>query len=184
MANKGGLRAIAGRPFLICYTSPMNRTLLILAGVVVVALVAFYGLKVAAPETSADLYEGWSEVSANGLTFRYPDPFPGSYVSAATWPPEVERTAGYACDEGTNQFFHTEEKVINGTTYCLSKVSEGAAGSTYIDYEYAKEGIKVSFSLRFPQCANYDKPQQDECLVEQDTFESDTLADRILSSVH
>lgn len=165
----------------------MKSTFIILA-IAALAFAAFWGLKVSEPADTHDAYEGWSEATNGGITFKYPNPFHGTYISAAEWPPLVERVVNkYSCNTtitGTDgPVPHLEEKTINGTTYCVSTSSEGAAGSTYITYEYAREGIRGVFTFRFPQCLNYDEPEQGACKLEQQTFDIDTLADRILSSV-
>jgi hypothetical protein len=69
---------------------------------------------------------------------------------------------------------------IGGREYCVTKVSDGAAGSTYTQYAYAtaegNDKTKIfTFTLRFVQCMNYDDPEQAECLSERDTFYPDSF---------
>ena len=63
--------------------------------------------------------------------------------------------------------------------YCVESLSEGAAGSTYTSYTYTtlKKGnlVKVNFTLRFPQCDNYDDPQKSECKQERTIFNPDSI---------
>jgi hypothetical protein len=74
-----------------------------------------------------------------------------------------------------------------GQTYCVTKQSEGAAGSVYTTYQYetalGDSIATVLFTLRTPQCLNYDNPQQSACISEQTGFDVDVLADRILDSM-
>ena len=77
--------------------------------------------------------------------------------------------------------------MMGDRAHCIVKTSEGAAGSTYMTYEYITgQGdflAHVKFTLRFPQCMNYDEPQQGACKAEQATFDIDGLVDRIASSI-
>lgn len=123
---------------------------------------------------AADPYEGWATATQSAGAFRYPDPLHGSYVSAVAWPPELS-LASTTCKTGT--------KLIGNSEYCYREESEGAAGSTYVTYVYARGAHELTFTLRYPQCANYDEPSQSSCKLEQETFDVDTLAARILSSV-
>lgn len=105
------------------------------------------------------------------------------YIHPVDWPPQVHIIdEPYQCTSAGNEFERagiTEEKFIERHTYCVTKVSEGAAGSTYTQYAYAfpqdEQTAIVTFSLRFTQCANYDEPQQSECESERTSFDPDTL---------
>lgn len=100
------------------------------------------------------------------------------YIKAQEWPPTVTVTDGPLTCAG--------KKIINGTPYCITAQSEGAAGSTYTTYTYAAEKdwkiITLSFVLRAVQCMNYDNPEQAECLAERAAFDVDALADQIFKS--
>lgn len=134
-----------------------------------------------------------SEVSPQGTQFEYPDPLPTRFVSAQSWPPLVQMVANeFSCVEGDvraadGPLKRLERRVINGHVYCVSLSSEGAAGSTYTSYEYATQQgdfvVRVVFTLRTPQCLNYDEPEQSACKTEQSSFNTDALADRIASSL-
>lgn len=132
-------------------------------------------------------YEGWSAATTNGVTFKYPNPFPGSYVSAVTWPPEVTKLTGvYTCAPATSTTAGAPqrvEKTIQGSTYCVTTSNEGAAGSTYVTSVYTTHGFQVTLVLRYPQCLNYDQPEQGAC-VQGQRLDVDALAVRILSSMH
>lgn len=122
-----------------------------------------------------------SESDARGIQFMYAETLPTTYISTAEWPPTVSLEAGdYSCAR-------QDEIVIGDRSLCAIKSSEGAAGSTYTAYDYrTAQGdfiARVKFTLRFPQCMNYDEPQQSACLSEQANFDINGLADRILSSI-
>ncbi len=137
----------------------------------------------------------WVNVTTStlGTQFSYPDPLPTTYISSVDWPPQVTMTAGTLTCAGSGAASSSEIipagmlKVINTRTYCVSKESEGAAGSTYTTYNYATaQGdfvANITFTLRTPQCMNYDEPKQSACKNEQAQFDVDALADRILESV-
>lgn len=122
-----------------------------------------------------------SEPDARGIQFMYPEKLPTTYISAQTWPPAVQLEAGeYSCAE-------QDEVYIGDRSLCVVRTSEGAAGSTYTAYEYITgQGdflARVKFTLRFPQCMNYNEPEQGACAREQANFDVNGLADRILSSI-
>jgi hypothetical protein len=110
-------------------------------------------------------------------------------TSVNPWPPKVTFTNGnFTCNETgseINQNGITARKIIRGKEYCVTTQSEGAAGSTYTTYTYTTSiGSKLastSFVLRFPQCMNYDDPKQTECKNERSSFNSDILADSIIT---
>lgn len=125
------------------------------------------------PDTT---YTNCVDSTAETVTEEVSTPqLPYQYISATEWPPLVEAVEGeYMCDSG-------EEKTFGEDVYCFSMTSEGAAGSTYTTYVYSGESKKVSFTLRFPQCLNYDEPQQGECVAEQEGFDVDALAGELLN---
>ncbi|MDD3693832.1 MAG: hypothetical protein PHC89_00325 [Candidatus Pacebacteria bacterium] len=101
------------------------------------------------------------------------------YISPVDWPPLVRVLSGesYQCVQAGNEFQQggeTKSLIFDGAEYCVTKVSEGAAGSQYTQYAYLRdfegELVALSFSFRFVQCMNYDEPKQSECLHEQENF--------------
>ncbi len=149
------------------------------------------------PQPPSALGEGSvrSQPNAQGLTFEYPDPLGGTYYSAAEWPPLVERVVNeYSClsdlsdrgSDGGDVPVGREGRLIDGRLYCVTIWSEGAAGSTYRTYEYSTDrgdGVfRAMFTIRFPQCLNYDEPQASACAKEQAAFDPDGLAARLIGS--
>lgn len=137
--------------------------------------------------------EDWKmyEDSELNIRFSYPESLETNYISTVDWPPQVQITSEpFTCTSAGNVIDRagkTEEKVINATQYCVSEISEGAAGSIYHQYAYGFElgesTVYLTASLRFVQCANYDEPEQSDCKNEQETFEIDTLMDRIVQTL-
>jgi membrane-bound inhibitor of C-type lysozyme len=117
-------------------------------------------------------YHGWTATSTAEVNFRYPD-FSHEYITPVAWPPLVTKIGAVLCEVG-------EVKEIDGTEYCVTTLSEGAAGSTYTTYTYEREGVRAEFTLRFPQCLNYDQPEQTACVQDQESLDVDALADDIL----
>ena len=110
---------------------------------------------------------------------------PTTYIKPVEWPPKLElKNAPFVCNEGDfKENGTTERRMINGRTYCVTRVVEAAAGTVYTDYVYETQRddsvIQLSFTLRAPQCANYDEVQRTECEAEKTNFDLDSLIDRI-----
>lgn len=146
----------------------------------------------ASPSPSAN-NENWQIMvdQAQGITFQYPKQLLTKYIDAFTWPPTVKIMTGvFSCLQAPLNSVSQEkitQRTVDSRTYCVEEKSGGAAGSTYTDYVYTgvKFGqlITVSFTLRYPQCLNYDDPQKTECLNERTAFDLDSLVDRIVASI-
>lgn len=134
-----------------------------------------------------------STPNAQGIRFMYPRLLPTTYIGGAEWPPILERTAdAYECTEGPitaadGPLKTVERRMVADREYCATTTDEGAAGSTYRTFEYAFEfggaTYRAMFTLRYPQCANYDEPQRSLCTSEQQSFDLDGLIDRIANSI-
>ncbi len=139
------------------------------------------GTSTVPPDESVFTTDTWKTLTdpKQQLSFKYPDPFPGTYVSAQAWPPKVTLSSkAFSC---------AAPLVIHGNTYCMTQSSEGAAGSTYTTYRYTTHHdaglITLDFTLRFVQCGNYDEPKQSACKTEQAAFSVPAFADTIASSL-
>jgi hypothetical protein len=81
----------------------------------------------------------------------------------------------------------TLERLVDNRTYCVNIKNEGAAGSVYSSYIYtiAKNDklINISFILQYPNCNNYDEEQKKDCTNERETFDIDSIIDRIAQSI-
>ena len=141
-------------------------------------------------ETASDAWKSITD-SATGITFQYPEKLATEYIHATAWPPKISMIqTPFACAEtGTEvgQAGKTENRVVAGHPYCVTKASEGAAGSVYTTYTYTvpKNGktVAFSFSLQAVQCTNYDEPKKTACENERSTFDIDALVDRMAESV-
>ena len=113
------------------------------------------------------------------------------YIHPIDWPPAVQVVDGpFECTEAgeeTARAGQTERRVINGHTYCMTKVTEGAAGSVYTQYAYAAprgDTVEIyTFSLRFEQCGNYSELQKTMCEEERASFDIDGVIDDIVGSI-
>lgn len=140
-----------------------------------------------------DLYATWKTFrdETKGITFLYPEKLDTKYISAFDWPPQAQiLNQAFSCIEGGSEIARagrTEKRVINNREYCVTKLSEGAAGSIYEQYAYAFElGVKkviLTFSLRLVQCGNYSEAQMAECNKERSEFNIDNIIGPIAQSV-
>ena len=126
-----------------------------------------------------------------GATFQYPERLLTEYIHAIDWPPQVQiLNQPFSCTEAgleTAPAGRTEKRMVDSRIYCVTKKSEGAAGSIYTGYAYAfpKNGktFIFTFSLRAVQCGNYDDPQKTACENERMSFDMDSTADRMARSI-
>lgn len=138
-------------------------------------------------------HEGWKEVTSaeSGIAFFYPEALPTFYIEAVDWPPSIQKLdTPYTCTEAgetTARAGRTEERTVNGTVYCITEESEGAAGSIYDQFAYIfeKDGAvyALSFTIRMVQCANFDESQQLACENERTGFNMDDLVDQIVGTI-
>lgn len=139
------------------------------------------------------LTKDWKTATATStsFTFKFPEKFSTTYIEAFDWPPQLNVVdEPFACTEGGAAIARageTKQQTINDRTYCVTKLVEGAAGSTYTQYAYAfaREGktLIFTFTTRAPQCANYSEPQQATCKQEQVSFYLNGLIDRIADTI-
>lgn len=136
---------------------------------------------------------GWSFFNDPILkvSYYYPAIFPTTYTTTVNWPPQVSLGNGtFTCNE-TNPALSVSGRVseikIKNQIYCLTALSEGAAGSVYTDYTYTTEKsgklVTLKFTLRAVQCLNYDNPQQSACLNERESFNLDELVNQIVETM-
>ncbi len=136
------------------------------------------------PNPTPTQLEGWmtAKDSINSISFQYPKELQATYIHTVDWPPKAAiSNAVFTCN---NAGLVT---IINGQQYCITKVSEGAAGSTYTNYSYVTQEdgklVTLTFSLRFPQCGNYNDPQKTACENERTAFSLDSVVDRIFGTM-
>ncbi|MDD5696375.1 MAG: hypothetical protein PHO90_00125 [Candidatus Pacebacteria bacterium] len=135
--------------------------------------------------------DAWNIFSSASVEFQYPENLPAQYISTAEWPPKITFTEGpLVCQETPLESsfpLRIMRKTINDSIYCIQAMSEGAAGSTYTDYTYStlkdEKIISANFVLRYPQCLNYDDPNKSNCQSERETFDLDSIIDRVFKSV-
>jgi hypothetical protein len=135
----------------------------------------------------------WATITNDdGITFQYPKELLLKYISATEWPPVVKiETGTYSCkttpQEVSSMSDITSQRMVDNRTYCVNVKHEGAAGSVYASYAYTTikndELIKVSFTLRYPNCNNYDEEQNKICTSEREAFDIDATVDRIVQTI-
>lgn len=135
-------------------------------------------------------YERFSDPTS-GIAFKYPVKLPTKYITAVDWPPKVGTlNIAYTCPESgeaNSEAGKTTQKTIDGVNYCVTVMSEGAAGSTYSQYAYATEiqnkFVFFTFSIRETQCGNYDEVEKMACEAERSSFNIDSVVHQIAKSV-
>ena len=139
-------------------------------------------------------YGDWKtyvNTSVPSLSFKYPEQLTTTYIHAVTWPPIIEVIAEkFECKQGGSEIAaggKTELQVINSHVYCVTKMSEGAAGSIYNTYAYtwiqSEKTIRLKVQVRATQCGNYDEKNEIDCEKERADFDVNLLVDRIAQSV-
>jgi hypothetical protein len=126
-----------------------------------------------------------------GVTFRYPEQLLTEYIHTYDWPPKAQVLSEvFTCTEAgaeTDRAGQTEKRMVDHREYCVTKITEGAAGSTYTQYAYAfpkdNKVVIFTFSLRLVQCGNYDEPQKTACENERTAFDMDGVVDRMAQSI-
>lgn len=124
--------------------------------------------------------------------FRYPVTLGTNYVSTQDWPPTFSFVEGESpcrsqekTETPTGEFI--KEDTFNGINYCVVEKNEGAAGSTYTEYQIifskGSDLLNMHFTLRRPQCANYDGSEQSACAAAQDAFKVIELAASIADTL-
>lgn len=128
----------------------------------------------------------------DGITYQYPKELLAEYISVAEWPPVIKINTGtYSCNttpqeiSGVSEI--TSQILVDNRTYCVNVKHEGAAGSVYSSYTYTTSKndniINVSFTLRYPNCNNYDDEQKTVCISEREAFDIDAIVDRIVQTI-
>jgi len=135
----------------------------------------------------------WATITNDqGVTFQYPKELLAKYVSVVEWPPVIRiETGTYSCKTTPLEISSipdiTSERMVDNKTYCVNVKNEGAAGSVYSSYIYittkSDKLVKVSFTLQYPNCNNYDEEQSKACANEREAFDLDATVDRIVQTV-
>ncbi len=139
--------------------------------------------------------------SKAGITFQYPVHLLTEYIHTVDWPPKVQvLNEPFSCNETSSETAmtrKTEKRMVDNRVYCITKESEGAAGSIYTNYIYvfpidappslegfgrASKTIVFTFILQAVQCANYDEPRKTACEKERSLFDMDGTVDRMARS--
>lgn len=168
--------------------------IILIAGFALWALTRTSGISVP-PDTQNYSTEGWntSTTTAAGLVFKFPADLNTSYITPTDWPPVLSiDTHPFACTEAgveTARAGQTTQTIINTHTYCITRESEGAAGSMYTQYAYARARGNttaiLTFSMRLVQCGNYDEPKKSECDAERTAFDAhlNSTVDQIFETI-
>lgn len=171
---------------------PLYVTLLLLvlaAGYVVAFGGRGGGSSASVPESG--IAPDWIATTTAAGTFSYPQNPLATYTSTVDWPPVLKISSEpFSCTQAgpeVESVGKTEQRMVGDRAYCVTAKAEGAAGSTYTTYAYAWQRgsgtATLTFTVRQPQCLNYDDPQKIACLNERQTFDLDAVVDRIVKTV-
>ncbi len=179
----------------------MKKTIWILILFVLVVGLAIY-FKFPAPNISGPaIPTDWKTFTdtRQSVAFQYPDqliislanPSPTQYLHTVDWPPKIQTSSGpFTCTTAGSEIMpngKTSQQTINNHTYCVTKESEGAAGSIYTQYAYAfsKDGktVILTLTVQAVQCGNYNDPDKSVCENERASFDLDSTVDLMASSV-
>lgn len=128
----------------------------------------------------------------SGETFQYPKELLTKYISIVNWPPLVKMVTGsFSCattpQEVSSISDITSQRLVDDRSYCVNVEHEGAAGSVYSSYIYitAKDNklVEVSFTLRYPNCSNYNEEESKACVSEREAFDIDATVDEIVQTI-
>lgn len=146
-----------------------------------------------APCPDENIYASWKTFKDDerGISFLYPENPAAKYMNVVDWPPQVQiLNKPFSCTEAGSEIAQagrTEKRMVDDRTYCVTKITEGAAGSIYTQYAYAfgkdNQTIIFTFSFRYDQCGNYDEPQKTECENLRTAFDLDSIVDRIAKTL-
>lgn len=153
----------------------------------------FYTIWTIAENNNNSSINLWTTITNDqGITFQYPKELLAKYVSVTGWPPVITIENGtYSCkitpQEVSSISDITSQRMVDNRIYCINVKNEGAAGSVYSSYTYTaarnNELVKVSFTLQYPNCNNYDEEQRKACTSEREAFDIDSTVDRIVQTV-
>lgn len=134
-----------------------------------------------------------------GVSFQYPESLGDKYTGTVDWPPLIQiLNEPFTCTEAGSEIGRagkTEKRLVDNRFYCLTKITEGAAGSVYTQHAYAfpvnSTGFSqgggqtaiFTFSTRRVQCDNYDEPEKTECKNLQTAFDLDGVIDRVAQTL-
>lgn len=175
----------------------MKKFIIIFVAVVIFIGVGVYYLSIntstikPAPNEARDsIWLTYSDKARN-ITFRYPEKLSTKYIGALDWPPQIQvLNEPFTCigaGSETARAGKTERRLVDDREYCRTSIVEGAAGSIYTQYAYSflrgNSTIIFTFSTRATQCANYDEVERKDCEGERETFDLDSVIDKIVQTV-
>ncbi|MFA7216423.1 MAG: hypothetical protein WC095_00345 [Candidatus Paceibacterota bacterium] len=154
----------------------------------------FYTIWTIAENNDSESSKLWiTTTNDQSIIFQYPKELLAKYVSVVEWPPVIKIEDGtYFCEttplEVSSMSDITSQRMVDNRTYCVNIKNEGAAGSVYLSYTYTTvkndKLVNVAFTLQYPNCNNYDDEQNKACTSERETFDIDSIIDRIVQSIN
>ena len=148
-------------------------------------------VQAARPGEQPAVEPGWQTTTTSAGTFQYPEKLSTAYTSTVDWPPVLRVSdSPFTCNAAgaeSSRAGRTVTRTVGSRAYCVTAVSEGAAGSVYTRYAYAWQrgaGTAIfTFTVRQPSCVNYSQPQRAACEREREAFDLDSVVDRMVQTV-
>jgi hypothetical protein len=168
---------------------------------IVLALIVFLAIKytgggmekednTVAPIATLGEFETYTDPTT-GIAYDFPSVLDAKYIEVADWPPKLQIvTQPFSCTEAgspTDRAGETRPVSYGGNTYCVTKITEGAAGSVYSLYAYAigteSATAILTFSLRATQCGNLGEGEVLNCEAELAGFDITPVIHDMFSSM-
>lgn len=137
-------------------------------------------------------WQEWKEaLSANKeYTFLYPTVLSNKSVGlyqGSEWPPVVN-VVDTSQDTIATPVYKPDFMVdLNGNTYGVSEQWDGTAGPDYRMLQYVTQRgellITVNFILEYSSCDAYDAPDRNQCLLEQESLDIDSMVDHLIGTL-
>lgn len=147
----------------------------------------------ACPEPSVPADWSTTTDTSTHITFSYPLQWSTGYLHPQVWPPRISVSdRPFVCIErgsGIEPEGRVERRLVDNRVYCVTRLSEGAAGTIYTQYMYVfarqDKTVSLGFTVRAVQCFNFNDPQKTACEHERETFDLDLdrLVDQIAGTV-
>ncbi|MDB5260626.1 MAG: hypothetical protein JWN37_857 [Candidatus Nomurabacteria bacterium] len=146
-------------------------------------------------KTKDEVLNATTESNGSTVTFNYLSSLGNIYILPVTWPPKLEIVDDESsCTIDINKISENkkvESKVINGHTYCISTVSEGAEGRTHAIYTYTfphKEAdtshvMRLTVDLLLTSCNYADRTNKEACERKSKSFDLDNIVDHMMQTV-
>ena len=133
----------------------------------------------------------WDSTQGEGFHFNFPRRIGAEYTFTYDWPPKIIISdAPYLCTTAGTEIARageTEERTIDGHTYCVTEIKNSGDGNIYTQYAYVfvkdDRTVALAFSTRSLQCNDLNEKEQELCEAERKDLNLDSLIDDIAQTI-